>query len=113
MAITWQHELFDRLRANVVADRSQFWKDLSLPFYGYNRPGAKVSEGVRESFWLQGMMAGFPAAFDCIKAFSETDQTEDLKGLHVPTLIIQGDDDQIGPWAIPACFRPSSSWARR
>ncbi|MBV8399102.1 MAG: alpha/beta hydrolase [Acetobacteraceae bacterium] len=91
--------VFDELRANVVADRSQFWKGLSLPFYGYNRPGAKVSEGVRESFWLQGMMAGFPAAYDCIKAFSETDQTEDLKQTDVPTLIIQGDDDQIVPFA--------------
>ena len=92
-------EVFNQLRANVVADRSQFWKDLSLPFYGYNRPGAKVSEGVRESFWLQGMMAGFPAAYFCIKAFSETDQTEDLKKIDVPTLIIQGDDDQIVPFA--------------
>ncbi len=72
-------EVFDKLRAGVHADRSQLWKDLSLPFYGYNRPGAKVSEGVRDSFWLQGMMAGFPAAYFCIKAFSETDQTEDLK----------------------------------
>jgi non-heme chloroperoxidase len=70
-------EVFDQLRASVHADRSQFWKDLSLPFYGYNRPGAKVSEGVRESFWLQGMMAGMPASYFCIKAFSETDQTED------------------------------------
>ena len=92
-------EVFDRLRANVVADRSQFWKELSLPFYGYNRPGAKVSEGVRESFWLQGMMAGLPAAYDCIKAFSETDQTEDLKKIGIPTVIIQGDDDQIVPFA--------------
>jgi len=92
-------EVFDQLRASVQADRSQFWKDLSLPFYGYNRPGAKVSEGVRESFWLQGMMAGFPAAYFCIKAFSETDQTEDLKKFDVPTLIIQGDDDQIVPYA--------------
>ena len=92
-------EVFDKLRASVQADRSQFWKDLSLPFYGYNRPGAKVSEGVRESFWLQGMMAGFPAAYFCIKAFSETDQTEDLKKFDVPTLIIQGDDDQIVPFA--------------
>jgi non-heme chloroperoxidase len=91
-------EVFDQLRANVVADRSQFWKDLSLPFYGYNRPAAKVSEGVRESFWLQGMMAGFPAAYDCIKAFSETDQYEDLKKIDVPTLIMQGDDDQIVPF---------------
>jgi non-heme chloroperoxidase len=91
--------VFDGLRSSVVADRSQFWKDLSLAFYGYNRPGAKVSEGVRESFWLQGMMAGFPAAYFCIKAFSETDQTEDLKKFDVPTLIIQGDDDQIVPFA--------------
>ena len=90
-------EAFDRLRASVVADRSQFWKDLSLPFYGYNRSGAKVSEGVRESFWLQGMMAGFPASYFCIKAFSETDQTEDLKKFDVPTLILHGDDDQIVP----------------
>jgi non-heme chloroperoxidase len=91
-------EVFDKLRAAVQADRSQFWKDLSLPFYGYNRPGAKVSEGVRDSFWLQGMMAGFPASYFCIKAFSETDQTEDLKKFDVPTLIIQGDDDQIVPF---------------
>jgi non-heme chloroperoxidase len=92
-------EVFDQLRAGVLADRSQFFKDLSLPFYGYNRPGAKVSEGVRDSFWLQGMMAGFPAAYFCIKAFSETDQTEDLRKIDVPTLIIQGDDDQIVPLA--------------
>jgi len=92
-------DVFDQLRANVITDRSQFWKDLSLPFYGYNRPGAKVSEGVRESFWLQGMMAGFPGAYFCIKAFSETDQTEDLKRIDVPTLILHGDDDQIVPFA--------------
>jgi non-heme chloroperoxidase len=91
--------VFDALRASVVADRSQFWKDLCLAFYGYNRRGAKISEGVRESFWLQGMMAGFPAAYFCIKAFSETDQTEDLKRFDVPTLVIQGDDDQIVPFA--------------
>jgi non-heme chloroperoxidase len=90
-------EVFDQLRDGVQADRSQFFKDLSLPFFGYNRPGAKVSEGVRNSFWLQSMMAGFPAAYLCIKAFSETDQTEDLKKFDVPTLIIQGDDDQIVP----------------
>ncbi|MGA2227769.1 MAG: alpha/beta hydrolase [Syntrophobacteraceae bacterium] len=90
-------EVFDQLRANVLADRSQFWKDLSMPFYGYNRPGAKISEGVRESFWLQGMMAGFPASYLCIKAFSETDLTEDLKKIDVPTLILHGDDDQIVP----------------
>ena len=92
-------EVFDGLRDGVVADRSQFWKDLSLPFYGYNRPGAKVSEGVRESFWLQSMMAGFPASYFCIKAFSETDLTEDLKRFDVPTLVLHGDDDQIVPYA--------------
>jgi non-heme chloroperoxidase len=91
--------VFDGLRAGVQADRSQFFKELSLPFYGYNRPGAKTSEGVRESFWLQGMMAGFPAAYFCIKAFSETDQTDDLKRMSIPTLVIQGDDDQIVPFA--------------
>ncbi len=90
-------EEFDKLRAAVVADRSQFWKDLSMPFYGYNRPGARISEGVRESFWLQGMMCGFPGSYFCIKAFSETDLTEDLKKIEVPTLIIHGDDDQIVP----------------
>ena len=90
-------EVFDQLRASVIADRSQFWKDLTLPFYGYNRSGAKVSEGVRESFWLQGMLAGFPASYFCITAFSETDMTEDLKKFDVPTLILHGDDDQIVP----------------
>jgi len=90
-------EVFDGLRAGVASDRSQFWKDLSMPFYGYNRPGAKISEGVRESFWLQGMLAGFPASYFCIKAFSETDLTEDLKKFDVPTLILHGDDDQIVP----------------
>src|SRR5438270_11969579 len=92
-------EAFDQIRAAVLADRSQFWKDLTLPFYGYNRPGAKISEGVREAFWRQGMMAGFPAAYFCIKAFSETDLTEDLKKFDVPTLILHGDDDQIVPIA--------------
>src|SRR3979409_1935883 len=90
-------DAFTQLRSAVEADRSNFWKDLSMPFYGYNRPGAKVSQGVRESFWLQGMMAGFPAAYFCIKAFSETDLTEDLKKIDVPTLILPGDDDQIVP----------------
>lgn len=90
-------QAFDQIRAGVLADRSQFFKDLSEPFYGFNRPDAKVSQGLRDSFWLQGMMAGFPAAFDCIKAFSETDFTEDLKKLDVPTLIMHGDDDQIVP----------------
>ncbi len=90
-------EVFDQIRAAVLADRSKFFKDLSLPFYGYNRPGAKVSEGVREQFWLQGMMAGMPASYFCVKAFSETDHTEDLKKFDVPTLILHGDDDQIVP----------------
>jgi non-heme chloroperoxidase len=90
-------EAFDQIRAAVQADRSQFWKDLSAPFYGANRPGAKVSQGLRDSFWLQGMMAGHKAVYDCIKAFSETDFTEDLKKIDVPTLILHGDDDQIVP----------------
>jgi len=92
-------EEFDKLRAGVQADRSQFWKDLSLPFYSYNRPDAKISEAVRESFWLQGMMCGFPGSYFCIKAFSETDLTEDLKKFDVPTLVLHGDDDQIVPIA--------------
>jgi non-heme chloroperoxidase len=90
-------EVFDEIRTNVVRDRSAFWWQLSMPFYGYNRPGANVSEGVRQSFWLQGMMAGFPASYFCIKAFSETDTTEDLKKFDVPTLFLHGDDDQIVP----------------
>ena len=92
-------EAFDGLRNSVLADRSQFWKDLSLSFYGYNRSSAKISEGVRESFWLQGMMAGFPACYFCIKAFSETDLTEDPRKFDVPTLVLHGDDDQIVPIA--------------
>jgi non-heme chloroperoxidase len=90
-------EVFDQLRAAVVADRSQCFKDLSLPFYGYNRPGVTISEGVRDFFWLQGMMCGMPGSYFCIKAFSETDLNEDLKKIDVPTLIIHGDDDQIVP----------------
>ena len=90
-------EVFDGIRANVLADRSQFFKDLSAPFYGASRPGAKVSQGLRDSFWLQGMQCGLKGALDCIKAFSETDQTEDLKKFDIPTLIIHGDDDQIVP----------------
>jgi len=90
-------EAFDGIRAGVEKDRSQFFKDLSVPFYGINRPGAQVSQGVRDSFWLQGMLAGQKAAFDCIKAFSETDFNEDLKKFDVPTLILHGDDDQIVP----------------
>ena len=90
-------EAFDQIRAAVQADRSQFFKDLSAPFYGANRTGAKVSQGLRDSFWLQGMLCGLKAAYDCIKAFSETDFTEDLKKFDVPMLILHGDDDQIVP----------------
>jgi len=89
--------VFDGLRAAYVADRPQFYKDITLPFYGYNRPGAKISEGVREHWWLQGMIGGVKAHYDCIKAFSETDFTEDLKKFDVPTLVLHGDDDQIVP----------------
>ena len=90
-------EAFDQIRAGVKGDRSQFYKDLSAPFYGANRPGATVSQGVQDAFWLMSMQAGFPAAYDCIKAFSETDFTEDLSRIDVPTLVIHGDDDQIVP----------------
>ena len=89
--------VFDGLRAQLLADRAQFYKDITLPFYGYNRPGAKISEGIREHWWLQGMMGGAKPHYDCIKAFSETDFTEDLKKFDVPTLILHGDDDQIVP----------------
>ncbi len=88
---------FDAIRAGVQTDRSQFFKDLSAPFYGANRPGSKVSQGLRDFFWLQSMMCGYRGAFECIKAFSETDFTEDLKKFDVPTLILHGDDDQIVP----------------
>lgn len=90
-------KVFDEIRANVRADRSQFFQDLTTTFYGANRPGAKVSQGLRDAFWLQGMQAGFKAVFDCIKAFSETDFNQDLKKFDVPALIIHGDDDQIVP----------------
>ncbi len=90
-------KVFDDLRAQVLADRAQFLRDLSAPFYGANRPGATVSQGLRDAFWLQGMQAGFNAVYECIKAFSETDMTGDLKKFDVPTLIIHGDDDQIVP----------------
>ena len=89
--------VFDGIRAGVAGDRSQFYKDLTLPFYGYNRPGAKISEGIRERWWLQGMMGGVKAHYDCIKAFSETDFTEDLKKIDIPVLVMHGDDDQIVP----------------
>ena len=95
-------EVFDGLRAAYVKNRPQFYKDLTLPFYGYNRPGAKISEGIRDKWWLQGMMGGMTAGYDCIKAFSETDFTEDLKKFDVPTLILHGDDDQIVPIAAAA-----------
>jgi non-heme chloroperoxidase len=90
-------EVFDGIRAGVMADRSQFFKDLTEPFYGANRPGSKVSQGLKDSFWMQGMMAGFKPVIDCIKAFSETDFTADLRKMNVPTLILHGDDDQIVP----------------
>jgi non-heme chloroperoxidase len=90
-------EVFDEIRANVQKDRSAFFKELSAPFYGANRPGSKVSQGLRDSFWLQAMLGSFKGLYDCIKEFSETDFTEDLKKMNIPTLILQGDDDQIVP----------------
>ena len=89
--------VFDGIRAGVLNDRSQLFKDLSAPFYGANRPGATVSQGVRDDFWRQGMMGGLPCEHDCVTVFSETDLTEDLKRIDVPTLLIHGDDDQIVP----------------
>jgi non-heme chloroperoxidase len=90
-------DVFDQIREGVVRDRSQFWKDLGVLFYGFNRPGARVAQSVLESFWFQCMMAGFPASYFCVKAFSETDTTDDLRRFDVPTLIMHGDDDQIVP----------------
>jgi non-heme chloroperoxidase len=92
-------EVFDGIRKGVVNDRSQFYKDLTMPFFGYNREGAKVSEGVRENFWFQGMQGGIKGQYDCIKAFSETDFNEDLKKIDIPTLVMHGEDDQIVPIA--------------
>jgi non-heme chloroperoxidase len=92
-------KVFDDIRAGVQGDRSQFFKDLSGPFFGANRPGNKVSQGMRDTFWLIGMQSGLKNAFDCIKVFSETDLTDDLRKIDVPTLIIHGDDDQIVPIA--------------
>jgi len=89
--------VFDGLRAALAANRAQFYQDITLPFYGYNRPGAKISEGIREHWWLQGMLGGVKAHYDCIKAFSETDFTEDLKKIDIPVLVMHGDDDQIVP----------------
>jgi non-heme chloroperoxidase len=91
-------EVFDQLRSALAANRAQFYKDITLPFYGYNRPGTKISEGIREHWWLQGMMGGIKSHYDSIKAFSETDFTEDLKKFDVPTLVLHGDDDQIVPY---------------
>jgi non-heme chloroperoxidase len=90
-------EVFDQIRAGILADRSQYFKDLSGPFYGANRPGSKVSQGLRDFFWLQSMLCGIKAAYDCVRVFSETDQTDDLRKIDVPTLILHGDDDQIVP----------------
>jgi non-heme chloroperoxidase len=92
-------DVFDGIRAGVAADRSQFYKDLTLPFFGYNRPGAKISEGIQANFWFQGMQGGIKGHYDCIKAFSETDFTDDLKKIDVPTLVMHGDDDQIVPFS--------------
>ena len=93
---------FDELRAASLADRSHFYRNLALPFYGFNRPGAKVSQGLIDSFWLQSMMSGHKNAYECIKAFSETDLTDDLKAIDVPVLWIHGDDDQIVPFKAAA-----------
>lgn len=90
-------DVFNEIREGVLADRSQYYRDLATPFYGANRAGAKISQGIIDAFWLQGMQAGLKSAYDCIKAFSETDFTEDLKKINIPTLIIHGDDDQIVP----------------
>lgn len=92
-------DVFDGIRAGVANNRAEFYRDITLPFYGYNRPSAKISEGIRQHWWLQGMMGGIKAHYDCIKAFSETDFTEDLKKIDVPTLVMHGDDDQIVPIA--------------
>ena len=91
--------VFDAIRAGTAFNRAQFFQDITLPFYGYNRPGAKVSQGVRENWWRQGMMGGVKAQYDCIKAFSETDFTADLQAIAVPTLVMHGEDDQIVPFA--------------
>ncbi len=98
--------VFDDLRAQLAANRAQFYKDITMPFYGFNRPGAKISEGIREHWWLQGMLGGMKAHYDCIKAFSETDFTEDLKNIDIPVLVMHGEDDQIVP--IDAAGRASA-----
>lgn len=95
-------EVIDQLRAGLHADRAQFFKDFSIPFYGFNRPGAKISQGLLDSFFSQSMAAGFNAVYDCVRAFAQTDFTEDLKKFDVPTLIMHGDDDQVVPIGITA-----------
>jgi non-heme chloroperoxidase len=92
-------EVLDQVREGTAKNRAQFFQDFTLPFYGYNRPGATISQGVRDNWWRQGMMGGIKAQYDCIKAFSETDFTEDLKKIDVPTLVMHGEDDQIVPFA--------------
>lgn len=89
--------VFDEIRASLLKDRAQYFKDLSAPFYGANRPAAQVSQGLKDSFWMQGMLGGFKGIYECVKAFSETDFTQDLTKFDIPTLIMQGDDDQIVP----------------
>jgi non-heme chloroperoxidase len=95
-------EVFDGMRASVLADRSQLFQDLTIPFYGYNRPGVTTSQGIQDSFWLQGMQCSVKAAHDCIQAFSETDFSDDLTSIRIPLLIMHGDDDQIVPWRTTA-----------
>jgi non-heme chloroperoxidase len=92
-------DVFDQIRAGILNDRSQFFMDLSVPFYGFNRPGAKVSQGIKDSFWLQAVTAGLKNVYECVKAISDTDFTEDLKGIDVPALFLHGDDDQVVPIA--------------
>jgi non-heme chloroperoxidase len=104
-------DVFDGIRKSVVEDRSQFFKDLSMPFYGFNRPGAKVSEGMRDTFWAQGMQCGLKNAYDCIKQFSETDFTADLRKIDIPVLVVHGSDDQIVP--IDAAGRASAKLLKK
>lgn len=92
-------EVFDQIRQGTGYNRAQFYQDLTLPFYGYNRPGAVISQSIRDNWWRQAMMGGVKAQYDCVKAFSETDFTEDLKMIEVPTLVMHGEDDQIVPFA--------------
>jgi non-heme chloroperoxidase len=91
--------VFDDIRVSTATQRNQFYQDITFPFYGYNREGAKISQGVRDNWWRQGMMGGIKAHYDCVKAFSETDFTEDLKSVDIPVLVLHGEDDQIVPFA--------------